>query len=902
MKIRLNIHFNTIPGQHICITGSNKTLGNWNYDKHKKLDYIADGHWSIEFELSQNDKILEYKYLFLDAVGNYHIEWGNSRVIDISKFDTPFIELLDSWKAPSNEEKLLYSSAFKDAIMYGNTTLKPRISKAKKTLNFRINVPGIYKNQQLCILGNQKNLGNWDLKKPLLLKCGNDFPEWSISLNAEGFTFPMEYKYGIFDKIKKEVVSLEAGSNRYLDLNLNNLDEYAVIKTDESFKYPEGSWKGAGVAVPVFALRSDNSFGVGEFNDLFAFIDWAKSVDMKMIQILPVNETVASHNWLDSYPYKAVSVIALHPIYLNLEKMGQLKDKKAVKEFKEKQAEVNALEHVDYPLVHKTKSRYYKLLFDQEKETFFKSKEYKTFFKENKDWLVPYAAFVYLRDKMKNADFRKWTEFKKYNEKEIEKLSHPKSSEWDDIAVHYFIQYHLHQQLLEVAEYARKNGVVLKGDIPIGISPNSVEAWTEPKLFNLNAQAGAPPDDFAVKGQNWGFPTYNWEVMAKDNYSWWRKRLQKMATYFDAYRIDHILGFFRIWQIPTNAVEGLLGYFNPALPLSVEELSDFGLHFDENRFAKPYIRHHIIHNIFGDFSDKVIKEFLEHRTDGIYELKKNYDTQLKVNKYFLNGIEEEELSDEKRFIRDGLFELISNVIFVNSGENQWHPRISLNTTSSFADLDSYTKAKLMDVYNHFFFHRHNDFWYHKGMEKLPAIIEASEMLVCGEDLGMVPDCVPPAMSQLNILSLEIQRMSKNPKIKFAHPADAPYFSVCTSSTHDMSTIRGWWEEDRATIQLFYNQELGNEGEAPYFAEPWICRQIIEQHLYSPAMLTVFPIQDLLAIDGELRWDATHEEQINQPSNVRHKWRYRMKQSIEELQNAEDFNALLKELIEASGRS
>ncbi len=180
-------------------------------------------------------------------------------------------------------------------------------------------------------------------------------------------------------------------------------------------------------------------------------------------------------------------------------------------------------------------------------------------------------------------------------------------------------------------------------------------------------------------------------------------------------------------------------------------------------------------------------------------------------------------------------------------------------------------------------------------------MEASDMLVCGEDLGMVPDCVPPVMKQLNILSLEIQRMSKNPKIKFAHPADAPYLSVCTTSTHDMPTIRGWWEEDRALIQQFFNQELGNEGAAPFYAEPDICKQIIVQHLHSPAMWTTFPIQDLIAIDGDLRWDNTQEEQINQPSNVRHKWRFRMRQSIKELQNADEFNRLLKQLIQESGR-
>jgi 4-alpha-glucanotransferase len=167
---------------------------------------------------------------------------------------------------------------------------------------------------------------------------------------------------------------------------------------------------------------------------------------------------------------------------------------------------------------------------------------------------------------------------------------------------------------------------------------------------------------------------------------------------------------------------------------------------------------------------------------------------------------------------------------------------------------------------------------------------------------MIPACVPKAMAELNILSLEIQRMPKDPTRQFGHPNDTPYLSVCTTSTHDMPTIRGWWEEDRERIQLFYNQELGHWGTAPYFAEPEICRQIIEQHLYSPAMWTTFPIQDLLAMDGRLRWDQTGEEQINLPANVRHKWRYRMKQSIEDLKQADRFNEMLRELLKASGRN
>jgi 4-alpha-glucanotransferase len=901
MKLNLSVHYNTVPGEMICVCGSVKSLGNWDATKGIRLVYHDGGHWSGDIELPENCKSIEYKYALINDLGDVKWEWGNERKVTLSGVNKSAVYLKDSWRAPTNEEKVMYSSAFSEVIMRPNKNAKGATSKAKKLLQFQMPVPRIGQEYQLCVLGNQKILGNWDKTQPLLLASNNDFPLWSGSINANGLTFPIKYKYGIFDNRKKEVVTLEEGFDRVIE-HLPDDEGFLYIAADESFKYPLGNWKGAGVAVPVFSLRSENGFGVGEFNDLIGFIDWAKSVGMKMVQILPVNETIASHNWLDSYPYKAISVMALHPIYMNIHKIGTLKDKKLMKEFAEKQKELNKTTYVDYPEVLRLKSRYYKLIFDQDKAEFFKTEEYKTFFEANKDWLVPYAAFVYLRDKMKNPDFRVWTKYSKYNKKAIEKISQPGSKEWDDIAVHYFIQFHLDKQLKEVTAYARENGIVLKGDIPIGISPNSVEAWTEPHLFNLNAQAGAPPDDFAVKGQNWGFPTYNWQIMAKDDFAWWKKRLRKMAEYIDAYRIDHILGFFRIWEIPTNAVEGVLGYFRLAMPMASNEIEQFGLGFDYDRFVKPYIRRHLLDNIFGSYTDYVINEFLEDLGNGHYCMKKQFDAQIKVNEYFLKDIDEEELDDKNRRIRNGLFDLIANVIFVQTDHDQWHPRIKVHDTTSYAELDDHSKHCLNEIYNHFFYHRHDDFWYHKGMEKLPAIVGASNMLVCGEDLGMVPDCVHPAMDKLNILSLEIQRMPKNPKVKFAHPADAPYLSVCTTSTHDMPTIRGWWEEDRDTIQQFFNNELGNQGEAPPFAEPWVCQQIIEQHIHSPAIWVTIPIQDYISIDGSLRWEKTQEEQINHPSNVRHRWRFRMHQSVDELKKAKAFNKLLKKLVDDSGRS
>jgi len=902
MKINLSIHYNTAPGLMICICGSLKQFGNWDTEKALKMNYVHDGNWSVTINVPKTTKGIEYKYLLKDEHGNIIWEWGNPRAHKASSFTSSNIYLYEAWRAPNNEEKVMYSSAFSEVIMKPNKIAKGSVSKTKQVLQFKIPVPRIGQDYQLCVLGNQKKMGEWNKTKPLLLACNDEFPVWSGSIAATGLTFPVKYKYGIYDNKKKEVITLEKGFDRQIDKLPESKDEFLFIRADESFKYPLGNWKGAGVSVPVFSLRSEKGLGVGEFNDLIDFVDWAKEVGMKMVQILPVNETIASHNWLDSYPYKSISVMALHPIYMNIYKIGLLKDKKQMKEFAKKQEELNKLPYVNYPEVLRLKSRYYKLIFDQEKETFFETSGYRKFYKANKEWLVPYAAFVYLRDKMKSPDFRTWKKFSKYNKKEIEKISAPESKEWDDIAVHYFIQFHLDKQLKEVTEHARANGIVLKGDIPIGISPNSVEAWTEPFLYNLNAQAGAPPDDFAIKGQNWGFPTYNWEKMASDDYNWWKKRLQKMAEYFDAYRIDHILGFFRIWEIPLDAVEGVLGYFKLAMPLAANEIEHYGLHFNYERMVKPYIRHHLLPGLFGEYTDEVISRFLENTGNENYAMKSQFDTQAKVNDHFLKDTEEEELDHKSRRIRDGLFDLIANVLFVQADHDQWHPRITVHNTSSFAELDNYSKNCLNELYNHYFFRRHDDFWYHKGMEKLPAIIGASNMLVCGEDLGMVPDCVHPVMDKLNILSLEIQRMSKNPKIKFAHPADAPYLSVCTTSTHDMSTIRGWWEEDKEMIQQFYNTELGNEGVAPFYAESWICEQIISQHIHSPAIWTTFPIQDLISMDAKLRWEKTQEEQINEPSNVRHKWRFRMRQSIDDMKDAKEFNNLLKKLIKESGRS
>ncbi|MGB3467995.1 MAG: 4-alpha-glucanotransferase, partial [Cyclobacteriaceae bacterium] len=605
------------------------------------------------------------------------------------------------------------------------------------------------------------------------------------------------------------------------------------------------------VAIPVFSIRSEQGMGVGEFTDLKLLVDWAVKTGMKMIQVLPVNDTVATNTWVDSYPYAAISVFALHPLYLNVRKAGKLKDSRRNKYFKELQNELNNLEEVDYEQVMEAKLEYTRELYEQDGEKVLASEAFSEFLKANKSWLPAYAMFAFLRDKNNTPQFEKWKKYSQVSEAEISAFTREGSKNYQDIGYYYFVQYFLDKQLKEATAYARKHGVVLKGDIPIGIYRNSVDAWVSPHLYNMESQAGAPPDDFSISGQNWGFPTYNWSEMAKDNYAWWKMRLRKMADYFDVFRIDHILGFFRIWEIPIDAVEGLLGHFNPSLPFSIEELRNNGISFDYDRFCKPYIREYMLQDIFGDQVDQVIHTFFDHRYHDVFALKEPFDNQRKIKDYFDELTDDDPASDDhNNFLRFGLYRVVADVVMIEAPFSEgraFNPRIAMHSTFSYQALDDYTKQQLDNLYVSYYYHRHNDFWAEKAMEKLPALKEATDMLICGEDLGMVPDCVPGVMEKLDILSLAIQRMPNDSSKEFWHPSDTDYLSVCSTSSHDMSTLRGWWEEDESVTQKFYEEILGHFDNAPFYCEPEIAREIIVQHLYSPSMWAIFPIQDLLAL-------------------------------------------------------
>lgn len=900
MNLQFYLRFHTEFGQSLWVSGCADELNHNDPAKAVPMSYLNDEFWHLPIKITGKNwpaEGISYKYFLRNTDGELIAEWGQDRILQKPAKTIEEIQVIDTWNHAGEFENAFYTAPFTKVLLRDNHAKLKKRSSGTYTHMFKVKAPLLHKHEMLGILGSHEKLGAWS--EPNALPMEKEGHWWIAKVDMSGNGFPVAYKYVVLDSRDNSFIRYEDGDNRLIhgDAPFNKL----TILHDGFVHLPNDTWKGAGVSIPVFSLRSKNSFGVGEFPDLKLLVDWAKATGLRLIQVLPINDTIATGTWADSYPYAAISAFALHPIYINLEKCAGKKYREAVRVLNKKQKQLNALPDVDYEEVIRLKLAVLRELYELMGKDCLESEDYARFADDNKHWLYPYAAFCYLRDKYKTSHFREWKTNSEYDREEVLKMFSSRSAVRKEVHFYCFVQYHLHLQLKEAADYAHKKGVVLKGDIPIGIYRYGCDAWVAPELYNMEEQAGAPPDDFTPIGQNWEFPTYNWKRMQEDGFAWWKQRFEQMSNYFDTFRIDHILGFFRIWSIPAHAVQGVMGHFVPCIPVHYVEFGENGIWFDEHRFCKPFITDEVLYEIFGDqLAQKVKETYVVPNDRGGYDLKPGFERQRDVEDWF----EGQELTDENIRLKLGLYDLISNVIFFEqegSRGQEFHFRISMEKTLSFKYLIPHVQEKLKALYINYFFHRQDDFWKKEAMQKLPKLKEATNMLICGEDLGMVPHSVPDVMKQLGILSLEIQRMPKDPTKEFFIPEEAPYLSVITPSTHDMSTLRAWWEENRSRTQRFYNEVLGQWGDAPYFCEPWINRAIFLQHLYSPAMWSIFMLQDIFGMSGSLRRENPLEERINNPAIPKHYWRYRMHISLEDLLQKTDFNEELKGYVIHSGR-
>ena len=869
MKLKFTIQYGTQWGQNLYVVITYRS--NDGTEKSERLMMVTtDGmEWQLETTVLESRKhpisSFSYYYQVEDSDGNVlRREWDaipRTYYFDSSKNYV----MADQWRDVSLQYHL-YSKAYLTTMGFADTSeIKAlRVPLYRKTVLFRVSAPQLQKGQSVAIIGSHPALGSWNTARYLVMENIGRF-EWLLSVNVESVLLPLEYKYVIVDDDTHALVAWEEGDNRttegLLPADMSMVpDGTVLVAYGESLRVKEQMWRAAGVVVPVFSLRSQHSYGVGDFGDLRRLVDWCVATGMKAIQLLPVNDTTCTGNWSDSYPYNIVSVFALHPHYMDLEALGTLKSKTKMTAYHRQRQELNALGYSDYEAVDRVKRAYIEEVFAERGQQTLDSKEFKEWQIENKEWLEPYA---------------KWL-----------------GASADLIS---YIQYNLHLQLKSAADYAHSKGVFFKGDVPIGVNGNSVETATHPEFFHLDAQTGAPPDGFSQNGQNWGFPTYHW---GEGLIEWFHKRLKWMEQYFDAIRIDHILGFFRIWEISSDAVFGLLGHFSPSLPMTIGEIEYFGLPFRKDLFTRPFVNDRVLDKIFGMHAPYVREHFLVHRSYGLYDIKPEYDTQKKVQKYFEGRNDENSL-----WIRDGLYRLISGVLFL-ADPNQpdmYHPRIGVIGEPVFDALSAEEKDAFMRLYNNYYYQRHNFFWGAEAIRKLTNVFGATNMLCCGEDLGMLPDCVAHVLDQLRILTLEIQSMPKQNGFEFAHLEANPYRSVATISTHDMSPLRMWWNESPERTQRYYVSMLQKQGRAPEQLPAHLAEEIIARHLYCPSMLCMLSIQDWLSMDGELRSKNPREERINVPSDPYNRWKYRMHITIEDLLKADKYNNKVKTMIKRSKR-
>lgn len=788
----------------------------------------------------------------------------------------------------------VYQSSALHKVVYGHK--RSTLHDTKHHITLRVtSLP--HEGYHLAIVGSSDTLGNWNPEKAVPLQRIGAY-EWGGSIPLTASVLTSEYKYIWRNDIHLNEVVWEEGDNRiFLPYHKHQSAAYTLVVSDGFIRLTQQLWRGAGMVLPLFSIRTEHTFGVGDMTSLSELVRWCSTLGMSVLQLLPINDTTDVGHWRESYPYNGVSVFALHPMYLDIMAMGKLSVSMA-KDYHDTQQVLNALDAVDYEAVNHHKWRFIRWQYQKNKGRVCSSESFKTFCRDNEAWLPQYAYFCYFRDLYHTANFRDWPRFATYDKEALAEYFKEDPTAQDELLLHYYVQYELHRQLSSTKAIAQELGVILKGDIPIGICRNSDSAWYCPELFNFDGQAGAPPDDFATDGQNWGFPTYNWPQHAKTDYIWWRQRFEQLATYFDAYRIDHVLGFFRIWEIPYGTRSGLLGQFSPALGMTEMEMSAFGFILDRSKHLIPHVSPEALAlHVETDILQEVISTCFDLDDSATYTFKKTLPNQSALLTLMRDKVHWSTPT------QDFLLSLYTEVLFVcdKTEPSCVHPRIQGDKTALFQNLSPQQQEAYRRLYHHYYYQRNDTLWQQEALSKLGTLISSSSLLPCAEDLGMLPNGVRDTLNVLGLLSLEIQTMPKSPHVRFADTTTYPYLSVATFATHDMPPLRTWWQECPEEAQLFWHKALHREGIAPCEATKDVCEQVVLQHLNSPSMLCLLAFQDWLSIDADLRIEDSTHEQINVPSNPNHYWRYRMHLTIEYLTEQEAYTQRIRKLIKSSGR-
>ncbi len=628
-----------------------------------------------------------------------------------------------------------------------------------------------------------------------------------------------------------------------------------------------------GVSVPLSALRSNQSTGIGEYPDLALLAKFASQAGLEVIQLLPVNDTGFSTS-----PYNALSAFALHPVYLriaDLPEADKLKD-----EIQNLRQEMDPLPRAQLDLVLEKKLPLLRRLYDLAKVKKSWTKERDAWLKE-RSWGLAYVVFSALRAQYQYAGWQSWPEHRE-PDGELEQLFR----EHEEVAGFYvWLQIHSERQFQAATQACHLEGVAVKGDIPILLNEDSADVWSHPDIFDLTWRAGSPPDGENPDGQSWGFPSFRWDVMAHDQYAWWRERLQHAAKFYHAYRIDHVLGFFRLWVSSQNNFSGHLGYFRPSQPLRREQLRNLG--FDEGRLvwlSEPHIFGIEIRERLAAEAEEVISVALRQvGQEDLYRFRESLNGE--------KAIAALPLSDQAKTM---LFMWFRNRTLLKIDEN-FYPTPYYYASRAYESLSTEERWSFERL-----IHEAREaslkLWESEGRKLLNVLKNASDMLVCAEDLGSIPPSVPGVLKDLEILSLRVLRWARN----WDAPGQ-PYYpvqsyidlSVTTPSVHDTSTLRQWWSEepDHRVCSALGIEPL--EGDFT----PVTARRFFEGLLTTQSRLCIVPLQDWFVLEPAFLEADPLQERINVPGTVSpHNWSYRMKPSLEDLLSSQTFLSSMQGLL------
>jgi len=649
-----------------------------------------------------------------------------------------------------------------------------------------------------------------------------------------------------------------------------------------------------GVVVPVGALRSKHGIGVGEFSDLANFAILCKKMKIKLIQLLPVNDT-----GFESSPYSSLTAFGLHPLYLRIEDLEEYKTaersvKKRMSQAKEKFGKAQRFSHY---LVLKEKLEICLELYNANKAEIVKSANGGSLsaWIEKNSWVKDYAVYRRLKEHYDGKSWKDWPdEYSAIKKGEIENLWNDKKLQEEHL-FWVWLQEALDAQFLKASKTIADAGIVLKGDLPILMNDDSCDVWTTPELFIQEFSAGAPPDMYSPDGQNWGFPIYNWEVHEKDNYAWWRKRLEIAGKYYQAYRIDHVLGFFRIWASSRRDHSAALGRYIPYSPVTFRDLKALG--FDKSRIrwiSQPHIP-------TGELLDA-----LKNNWGGLFN---NVEVSAAADKIFSRALErvnneelwlfKKRIKGEKDLDTLNLHPAIHNYllhewqdrIFMEYEKGKFAPLWHFRNSRAYKSFSEDEKQKLEAMLEKRRVKSERT-WGVQGKKLLSVLLESSPMLPCAEDLGAVPPCVPKVLSRLRILGLRVVRWFREwgkdgqPYVPFE---EYPELSVCTAAVHDSSTIREWWEKEADQQQ--FSGFIGVPS-LPRIYNPGTAKIILSKIAAARSRFRIFQIQDLLHLSNRWYAEDPASERVNVPGTANDfNWTYRLPATIGEI--AKD-----KELIRA----